>query len=732
FKGQLKEPQGGDVVLSLDENLLHGMIEQAGEAYFIEPVWWFVHGAPKNQVVVYAASQVKPREGLLCGADYVEEFRKKKEEAYEAQPQDRSMNCWEVKIAIASDLSMFNSYGSVGAVEAHNAAILALSQTNYDNEFADEISFTISEQFVVAPPASDPWTSSNSASALLGSFAAWAPTGFTFPYDIGEIWTARDFSGATVGIAQLAAVCDGYHALQDFTSNSSLKRVLVSHEMGHNFSATHDPPGSPFIMAPAVNNTNNWSSQSVSQINAFVASITSSGCLVPCPPPAPPIADFTADVTSGCAPLTVNFQDNSLNQPSSWNWTFPGGNPGTSTEQNPTVVYNTPGVYDVTLTVSNALGSNTVTKPAFITVEGPPQANFTFIPNGWEVSFVNTTAGNPDSFSWDFGDGSTSTEMNPVHTFPNDGNYLVTLTATNECGSTNFSALVFVVIPPTADFTADVTSGCAPLAVHFQDQSSINTVAWSWEFPGGVPANSDDPNPNVIYPAAGTYDVKLTVFNMVGMSDELILQDFIIVDDVPGTNFEFSINQDTVSFTNLTTNEDGHSWDFGDGNTSTLNNPVHVYENDGTYTVALTASNTCGDSTYTQEVIITTLPIAQFSADTTWGCDQLEVTFVNQSLNDVDSLIWIFEGADPDTAHTDTVVVTYDSVGTYDVKLIVINEVGTDTLEEEQFILIGTPPDADFSFSTNQDTAFFENLSSNADSLLWDFGDGNTSSEANP
>ena len=82
-----------------------------------------------------------------------------------------------------------------------------------------------------------------------------------------------------------------------------------------------------------------------------------------------PVTNFTVDVKSGNAPLTVQFIDISINEPTAWNWTFEGGTPGTSAEQNPLVIYQNPGLFQVSLTTSNAAGSNTQTKTGYISVQ---------------------------------------------------------------------------------------------------------------------------------------------------------------------------------------------------------------------------------------------------------------------------------------------------------------------------------------------------------------------------
>lgn len=149
----------------------------------------------------------------------------------------------------------------------------------------------------------------------------------------------------------------------------------------------------------------------------------------------PPTANFNANFAYGCHPRTVNFNESSAGNPSTWQWSFPGGTPATSSERNPIVVYYEPGIYSVTLTVSNSLGTSTYTATDIVTVITAPPADFTYTTNGNEASFMNTTAG-ITSASWNFGDGNTSTVLSPNHSYLESGTYIVTLTAFNACGST--------------------------------------------------------------------------------------------------------------------------------------------------------------------------------------------------------------------------------------------------------------------------------------------------------
>ncbi|MFN0175450.1 MAG: PKD domain-containing protein [Saprospiraceae bacterium] len=157
----------------------------------------------------------------------------------------------------------------------------------------------------------------------------------------------------------------------------------------------------------------------------------------------PPTAGFIASPDSGCVPLMVQFTSTSSGNTTDFNWQFPGGTPNSSTAQNPNVLYSTPGTYAVTLTVSNIAGSDTATQTNLITVIPLTTASFGSSTNGATVSFANTSV-NAISYTWEFGDGSTSTQTNPSTTYINDGTYTVTLTATGPCGTSIATQVVTI------------------------------------------------------------------------------------------------------------------------------------------------------------------------------------------------------------------------------------------------------------------------------------------------
>ena len=154
----------------------------------------------------------------------------------------------------------------------------------------------------------------------------------------------------------------------------------------------------------------------------------------------PPVAQFDANQTSGNAPLTVLFTDQSTGNPTSWSWSF--GDGGTSTEQDPVYTYTSAGTYTVTLTATNAGGSDSEVKTGFISVNalpGAPVAAFTATPTSGTsplaVQFTDQSTGSPTSWAWDFGDGNTSTVQSPAHTYSASGTYTVNLVASNAGGS---------------------------------------------------------------------------------------------------------------------------------------------------------------------------------------------------------------------------------------------------------------------------------------------------------
>ena len=477
----------------------------------------------------------------------------------------------------------------------------------------------------------------------------------------------------------------------------------------------------------------------------FLASCGGSGDSAP----APPTAAFSATPISGTAPMSVNFTDESTGGATSWAWDF--GDGAVSTEQNPSHIYSTAGTYTVALTATGAGGSNTNTKTEMIAIGAapvPPVAAFTATPATGVaplvVNFADQSTGSTTSWSWDFGDGATSTLENPSHVYAAAGTYTVALTATGPGGSnTNTQANLITVgsppVPPVAAFTATPTNGPLPLTVNFSNQTTGSATSWSWNFGDGGTSTSQNPSHN--YAAGGTYTVSLTATGpggsdpetKVGYINVTPLAEFVAA-PLTGTA------PVTVAFTDQSTGgATSWFWDFGDETTSTLQNPSHDYTDvlGGNYTVALTATGPGGANTKTRLNYINTLavpaPVAAFTGTPTTGAASLGVTFTDQSTGVISTWAWDF--GDGGTSALQNPTHNYFTSGIYTVSLTATGPGGSDPETKVGYVTV--TPLAEFLgdplTGTSPLTVQFTNQSTGGDtSWSWDFGDGGTSTLQNP
>jgi len=335
--------------------------------------------------------------------------------------------------------------------------------------------------------------------------------------------------------------------------------------------------------------------------------------------PLPLEANFVGTPTSGGVPLTVAFTDLASGDPTSWSWDFGDGT--TSTLENPTKTYTAPGLYSVTLRVADAVGgSSEKTLSNYISVQ-PLDASFSGTPTlgaaPLAVAFTDTSTGDPVSWSWDFGDGTTSTAQNPNKTYAAPGTYTVRLTVTGKGGATNTLTRTDYVtaLPLTAEFTGTPLTGPAPLAVTFTDASYGVPTSWEWTFGDG--GTSTAKNPTHTYAAAGKYSVTLTVRDATGATSTKTRTEY--VDALPLTA-DFTATPTfgavplavTFSDTSIGT-PTTWAWDFGDGTTSSVAAPSHTYTEPGSYTVTLTVADAIGaTSTKTKANLLTVSPDAVF------------------------------------------------------------------------------------------------------------------------
>ena len=205
------------------------------------------------------------------------------------------------------------------------------------------------------------------------------------------------------------------------------------------------------------------------------------------------------------------------------------------------------------------------------------------------------------------------------------------------------------------------------------------------------------------------------------------------VDPLATAMFSASINGLEVMLINSSENADAYLWNFGDGSSSSLPAPEHVYENGGTYTLSLTVTNGCGSHTMTQVVEIGVAPIAGFSNSHSGGCAPLSINFFNESTGDYDTIEWSFPGGTPAFSSEEAPIVTYDTPGTYSVTLVVSGGVGESTITSESVVTVTVEPTSSFVYEVvAPNVVSFQNTSENANFYNWNFGDGTSSTEENP
>jgi PKD repeat protein len=338
-------------------------------------------------------------------------------------------------------------------------------------------------------------------------------------------------------------------------------------------------------------------------------------------PPPPPLADFSANPTTLNIGNSAQFTDLSANSPTSWSWTFEGGIPSTSTVHSPPPIrYDSAGQYTVSLTVSNAYGSDTVTKLNYITVVIPvlPSADFSGTPTalytGEQVQFSDMSTGDPNTWLWIFEGGtpsSSSLKTPPAITYSTAGEYDVTLTVFNPNGNSTKNKVKYITVvnsdEPIARFSGTPTTLDVGNQVQFIDESRGSPTTWVWTFEGGIPGscNGQSPPP-VTYTVAGSYDVSLQVTNQFGTHTSTI-QDYITVTNPFTPVAEFScddrniIKGDSVLFIDESTGyPSSYSWTFENGTpaaSSEKSPPRIVYSNSGNFNVTLTVTNPNGSST---------------------------------------------------------------------------------------------------------------------------------------
>jgi len=463
---------------------------------------------------------------------------------------------------------------------------------------------------------------------------------------------------------------------------------------------------------------------------------------------AQPTVIFSASSTTGCYPLNVQFIDASIpgsGSINSWQWDFGDGTLGTT--QNPSHTYMSAGNYNVTLKVGNSYGCiKTLTRTQFIQITEGVQAAFSNnVPNSCtppvSINFINLSTGTGAlTYLWNFGDGTTSTQLNPSHNYNNPGSYTVSLIVRNSYGCTDTitKANAIMIGSVNADFNQPDTV-CINNSFIINNTSSPAPVSAFWDFGDGT--TSTDISPSKFYSSAGIYQVKM-ISNFGTCTDSITKSITVlpkpitafIANPVAGCRLPH-----TVTFGNTSTNAVSYQWDFGDGTGSTQASPGHIYYNAGIYTVRLISTNAsgCNDTLEKQQYINVALPEVTINNLTQEGCAPFTWTFTStvNSLEPVISYQWDFGDGTNSTAPSPTHTF---GTGIYSIRLIIVTASGcSDTTLVPEGIKARVKPVANFNANPRDVCArmpvnFFDLSTGTINRWQWDFGDGGTSTEQNP
>lgn len=409
-----------------------------------------------------------------------------------------------------------------------------------------------------------------------------------------------------------------------------------------------------------------------------------------------PVADFDGTVLTGCVPYDANFVDLSTIGDaaiSEWQWYF--GDGYDSDLQNPPHTYNSTGSFNVSLIVTDLNGCiSQYTHNAHVLVGNQPVVSFSADNNTWcnaphsfqFTSDVTTSFGLNATYEWDFGDGLGSTEANPPHEYATNGVFDVTLTVTDEYGCVTVVPLedYIRITESVAEYT--VTEGdvvCLGNDVHFINQTGYSC---HWDFGDG--AESFQSTPIHAYSATGVVTVEFTV-DPGGICEKSTTFDLTVEqvtasytsDPAPGDLFSCTTPFE-VNFTN-TSSANGTSffWLFETGQSSTEENPTHIFNTPGTWTPVLTVvtEHNCSNTFIGPQVVIHS-PDASFVGDTIEGCGPLTIDFTYTGTTptpNITNFSWDFNNGQTIPSGTNTATSTFDP-GEYTVTLTITDDNGCD------------------------------------------------------
>ncbi|WP_160711551.1 PKD domain-containing protein [Chitinophaga solisilvae] len=469
---------------------------------------------------------------------------------------------------------------------------------------------------------------------------------------------------------------------------------------------------------------------------------------------APVINPVATPQTSCKAPFTTTFQAQSSDA-NKWLWEFGDGQ--TSTQENPVHTYNTPGIYSVTLTATNANGcTKRVRLPDYIRIVRPvltitPSAMMGCTPLPVDFTAALDITEPIVSWKWNFGDGGTSTAEKPHHEFKVQGDYTVTLQVVTASGCTADATIpIRTGNPPVVDFDARPKESCANTPIQFINltQPKDPGMTWQWIWPDDNFSTSPEENPNHQFGHIGYHDVTLIVINR-GCQVQLTKPDFVRILP-PIADFNVIMNcatpyhrdfRDMSDFGPPPVSHREWFWEFGEnGATSTLQHPSYDYKTTGSKTVKLTIFNGVCKSEFTRTInIIDEKP--EMFPESPWVCvgKAIHLALSNMTPGNINEYIFDWgDGAIDDIPGyalnpLNGINHIYRRSGRYTVRFSIVDKNGCTRVAPDVIIDVhGPATDFDFSGLTCKNALITFTDKSTIDagndivSWKWDFGDGST------
>jgi len=420
--------------------------------------------------------------------------------------------------------------------------------------------------------------------------------------------------------------------------------------------------------------------------------------------------DFVHSQPGTCqGPFNVSFQDQSSGPGNlTYLWNFGNGGP-TSTLPNPTTTYTTAGTYSVQLTVQSDLGCNgTITKNIIIAGKTTDFIAPASICLGQSVTFQNSSSPSPTSSFWDFGDGTTSSQINPTKTYLAGGSFQVKLI--NDYGNCidSIAKTVLVNTQPSVDFIANDSTSCkTPFIVQFSDLSPAAST-WLWDFGDGSPTSTLK-NPSHTYTSLGSFSVTLTITLPGGCSNTITKFQYIKISPT-SVRISNAPNGGCIPFTfqpvatiQSVDSVVSYLWNLGEpGAIYTTQTPTHTYTTAGNYNIQLTITTQggCVETVNIPNGVLTgTPPTVNFSFTPNNTCASTPIQFTDLSTTTPGATVrWLWDFGDSLTSTLQNPTHTYVDTGFLNVKLVVSNNGCVDSLSLPIQV---KPPVAIFGYQAN-------------------------------